>query len=125
MCSAICEDDTAISIVGAARTHGRDRRQADHVQPSANYYGQDNFTTPSPTSRRFGHRHGLRHHQAINDDPVAVDDSATTDEDVAIAINVLGNDGDVDQDTLVIQSVGSTAHGTVMLVGSQVKYTRA
>ena len=35
---------------------------------------------------------------AVNDAPVAVDDTATTDEDTAVTINVLGNDTDVDGD---------------------------
>ncbi|WP_457747899.1 Ig-like domain-containing protein, partial [Sulfurimonas sp.] len=37
---------------------------------------------------------------AVNDNPVANPDTATTDEDTPVTINVLGNDTDVDGDTL-------------------------
>lgn len=36
----------------------------------------------------------------VNDNPVAVDDTVLTDEDIAFTINVLTNDSDVDGDTL-------------------------
>ena len=36
----------------------------------------------------------------VNDNPVAVDDSATTNENTAVSINVLANDFDVDLDLL-------------------------
>ncbi|MHA2780014.1 cadherin-like domain-containing protein, partial [Vibrio campbellii] len=38
----------------------------------------------------------------INDAPVANNDSAATDEDTPVTINVLPNDTDVDGDTLTI-----------------------
>lgn len=42
----------------------------------------------------------------VNDAPVAVADAVTTDEDVAVMINVLGNDSDVDTgDSLDVSSV--------------------
>jgi CSLREA domain-containing protein len=50
---------------------------------------------------------------AVNDAPVATDDTAETDEDTAKDISVLGNDTDVDGDSLSISSVGSAGHGTV------------
>ncbi len=36
----------------------------------------------------------------VNDDPTAVDDSATTDEDTAVTVDVLFNDSDLDGDTV-------------------------
>ncbi|MFX0021273.1 MAG: OmpL47-type beta-barrel domain-containing protein [Candidatus Hermodarchaeota archaeon] len=41
----------------------------------------------------------------VNDPPVAVDDAATTDEDVAVIIDVLTNDYDIDGDTLNIVNI--------------------
>ena len=35
----------------------------------------------------------------VNEDPVATDDAATTDEDTAVVISVLGNDTDMDPRT--------------------------
>jgi len=51
----------------------------------------------------------------VNDPPVAVDDSVTTAEDVAVNINVLANDSDPDGDGLSISShqVNSARGGTV------------
>lgn len=39
---------------------------------------------------------------AVNDDPVAVDDTAATDEDTPVVVDLLGNDVDVDGDPLTI-----------------------
>ncbi len=52
----------------------------------------------------------------VNDAPVGVDDVATTDEDATIYnLNVLGNDIDVDGDTLSIQGVPTADNGTVVV----------
>ncbi len=65
----------------------------------------------------------------INDDPVAQDDAAETDEDTAIAVAVLDNDSDVDTDVLKIDAVdGQTVAlgDTIMLEsGAQVTLTEA
>ncbi len=54
----------------------------------------------------------------VNDNPVANDDTAiTTDEDTAVNnIDVLGNDTDVDGDTLSVSSASAT-NGTVTING--------
>jgi Ca2+-binding RTX toxin-like protein len=41
----------------------------------------------------------------VNDDPVAVDDLETTDEDTPVTIDLIGNDTDVDGDSLTIGTV--------------------
>ena len=46
-----------------------------------------------------------------NQAPAAADDTATTTEDAAATIAVLGNDTDGDGDALTIATVGSPAHG--------------
>ncbi len=40
----------------------------------------------------------------VNDDPVAVDDVDTTDEDQSVIVDLIGNDTDVDGDTLTLES---------------------
>jgi len=60
---------------------------------------------------------------AVNDPPVAQDDSAGTDEDVPVTIDVLGNDIDPDGDTLTVESVAQPANGSVANDGSDVVYT--
>src|SRR5439155_976000 len=63
--------------------------------------------------------------RSVNDDPVAVKDRATTDEDTPTTIDVLVNDTDVDGDELSIDSVGDAAHGTVEIIEGQILYTPA
>ncbi|MFX1568654.1 MAG: NosD domain-containing protein [Promethearchaeota archaeon] len=50
-----------------------------------------------------------------NTPPLAVDDTATTDEDTTVVIDVLGNDSDVDGDILYIDSVGFPSHGSASI----------
>jgi parallel beta-helix repeat protein/VCBS repeat-containing protein len=50
---------------------------------------------------------------ADNDPPVAVDDTAATDEDLPVVINVLANDSDPDGDSLFITEVTQGAKGNV------------
>ncbi|UOA27497.1 Hint domain-containing protein [Pseudosulfitobacter sp. DSM 107133] len=60
----------------------------------------------------------------VNDDPVAMDDTATTDEDTSVTIDVLANDSDVDGDTLTVTSATvPAAQGTVEVVDNQVVFT--
>jgi hypothetical protein len=49
----------------------------------------------------------------VNDAPVANDDVATTNEDVAVSIQVLANDTDPDGDSLTIDSFTQPANGAV------------
>ena len=51
----------------------------------------------------------------VNDAPVAVDDTATTAEDTPTTITVLGNDSDVDGDTLSVTSASDPANGSVVI----------
>ena len=53
---------------------------------------------------------------AVQDDPVAADDSAETLENTAVDIDVLANDSDVDGDTLTVSDVTQGA-GTVASMG--------
>lgn len=48
-----------------------------------------------------------------NQAPVAIDDNTSTDEDIAVIVNVLANDSDPDDDPLSIASVTQGASGTV------------
>ena len=55
---------------------------------------------------------------AVNDAPVATDDSASTNEDTPLTVaapGVLGNDTDVDSDPLTAVLVTDAAHGTLVL----------
>ncbi len=58
-----------------------------------------------------------------NDVPVANDDGATTPEDTGVTIDVLGNDSDVDGDSLTVSSVTQPSNGTVTNNGTDVTYS--
>ncbi|WP_299041449.1 tandem-95 repeat protein [uncultured Tateyamaria sp.] len=63
---------------------------------------------------------------AVNDGPTANDDSATTDEDTPVTIDVVGNDTDPDGDTLTITGASVPAEqGTVEIVGNELLFTPA
>ena len=62
----------------------------------------------------------------MNDPPVAVNDSGSTNEDAAVTITaatLLSNDTDIDGDTLSVTSVQGATHGTVALVGGDAVFT--
>ena len=52
---------------------------------------------------------------AVNDAPVALGESVTTDEDTPITINILGNDSDADGDALSVGSFSNVSGGSVTL----------
>ncbi|RLG38661.1 MAG: hypothetical protein DRO01_06270, partial [Thermoproteota archaeon] len=55
--------------------------------------------------------------------PIAQDDSATTEEDTPVTIDVLANDGDLCSPDLLIVSVGTPGHGSAAIVNGEVEYT--
>ena len=60
---------------------------------------------------------------AVNDRPVARDDSAATDEDTATSIDVLLNDTDAEPGQLSITDLSDPAHGTATVEAGRVRYT--
>ena len=60
-----------------------------------------------------------------NTAPVAVDDTFETDEDTALTGNVLGNDDDVDNDTLTAALVGAPLAGLTFNADGSFTYTPA
>ncbi len=62
----------------------------------------------------------------VNDAPVAKDDTAITDEDTPVTIDVLPNDNDIDGDKLSIQSASvPEAQGKVEIVDGKLVFTPA
>ena len=58
-----------------------------------------------------------------NSAPDAVDDTAVTNVNTPVTIDVLANDTDPDSDSLSISAVGSTSNGTAAISGAQIAYT--
>ncbi|KYZ49503.1 RTX toxin [Vibrio parahaemolyticus] len=94
--------------------------------PNDNYVGKDTFTyivTSGGVSESTTVNVDVT---PVNDAPVAKDDTATTQEDTAVTIDVLPNDTDVDGDKLSIQSASvPEAQGKVEIVDGKLVFTPA
>ena len=55
--------------------------------------------------------------------PKANNDSATTNYETSVTINVLSNDSDADGDTLTIESVTNPSNGSATIKNGKIKYT--
>ncbi len=106
----------AVVISGASVTY----------TPGKDFYGEDLFTYTVSDGRGGTSTGAIRITVVpVNDAPRAEDDSAFTDEDVAVTIAVLENDSDPDGDGLSIQEVSPPAQGTAEVLGAAVVYTPA
>ena len=97
--------------------------------PDDNYYGEDSFTV-EVNDGHDEHNTGEGTVTIIvtsaNDKPSAVNDEIFTPEDIAIIIDALSNDVDVDipfGDSLSIVSVGTPVHGSAQIVDGKIVYT--
>jgi VCBS repeat-containing protein len=108
-------DDLSVTNVGDP-AHGSASVNANgtvHYAPDADFAGDDSFTYTIADGR--GGTSGATvtvHVAAVNDPPVATDDTASTAEDTAVDIAVLPNDSDVDGDALAVTSVFAAVNGT-------------
>lgn len=91
--------------------------------PTLNFNGSDSFAYEISDGVLTGTATVYLTVIPINDVPVALDDSAVTDEDVAVTIDVLGNDSDVDGDVLSLATVSQPVHGVVAISGTFAVYT--
>jgi hypothetical protein len=93
--------------------------------PAANFHGTDSFTcTISDGNGGTATATVTVTITPVNDTPVANDDTALVAEDGTVAVPVLANDDDADDDTLTVASVTQGAHGAVVINANQtVTYT--
>ncbi|MQA27285.1 MAG: tandem-95 repeat protein, partial [Micromonosporaceae bacterium] len=115
-------DTLTVTGVGAA-AHGSAVDNGDGTvtyTPNAGFCGDDSFTyTVSDGTASVPATVTIE----MNCPPVAVNDTATTAEDTAVPVSVLGNDTDPDGDTLTVTAVGAPARGTAVTDGTTVTYT--
>ena len=109
------DGDTLTVSVGTGPQHGSLTLNADGsftYAPTGDYHGADEFTY-TVSDGQGGTAVGTVNITVspLNDAPVAVDDSVTTDEDTPVRGNVLTNDTDIDGDTLTTSLVGAPTHG--------------
>ncbi|MEY4387618.1 MAG: hypothetical protein RLY20_2901, partial [Verrucomicrobiota bacterium] len=89
--------------------------------PATNYFGSDSFTYKANDGLAdSGVATVTLNVAAVNDAPLAQNDSATTVQDVPVSVNVLANDSDVDGGTLAIVSFTTGANGSVSNSGGGV-----
>ena len=92
--------------------------------PDTNFNGVDTFTyTASDGDDTSAPAIVTVTVRAMNDSPVAQDDTSVTNEDTPVSINVLANDSDLDGDSLVIQSSTQPLHGGTVRSGTSIIYT--
>jgi len=92
--------------------------------PAANYNGPDSFTyTIGDGNGGSATATVSITVSSVNDVPVAANDEATTGEDAGVTVSVLGNDSDLDGDTLAVTAVTQGAHGSVSFTAGGVTYT--
>ena len=61
--------------------------------------------------------------EVYNNPPTAVDDNASTRESVAVTIDVMANDSDIDGDGISLFSVSAPADGIAVINGGVIDYT--
>ncbi len=124
-------DGDSLSVTSAGTpAHGTAVANANGTiayTPAANYSGADSF------SYTIGDGHGGTATATVsvtvtpvNDGPAAVNDAASTAEDTAVTVAVLGNDTDPDGDGLTVTTVGAPARGgAVVNPDGTITYTPA
>ncbi len=84
--------------------------------PNANFNGTDSFTyTISDGQGGIATATVSITVTSVNDGPVAADDARTTPEDVAVNVDVLTNDSDVDGDLLTVTGTTNPTNGTALI----------
>ena len=111
---------TLTATLGASPTNGTVTLASDGrftYTPNANYNGIDSFTYTASDGIAVSNVATVTITvEAVNDAPVAANDTATTAEETAVSGSVLGNDTDVDPGTTLTATLGvSPANGTVTL----------
>jgi hypothetical protein len=112
------ENDTlTISSVGQPG-HGSTKNNGDGTityTPTARYVGADSFayTISDDKGNTDTANVNINVTEAPNHAPTAANDSATTQQETPVTVNVLANDSDPDGDTLTVSSVTQGAHGMV------------
>jgi uncharacterized delta-60 repeat protein len=92
--------------------------------PAPDFNGVDSFTFKANDGSADSNTAKITINVApVNDSPRLADDSAATDEDASVVVNVLVNDSDVDGDSLSVASATGGAHGATSVGAGGVTYT--
>ncbi|MBI1915389.1 MAG: tandem-95 repeat protein [Planctomycetes bacterium] len=118
------DGDTLATVLVSGPAHGTLTMNSDGsltYTPAASYNGDDSFTYQVSDGQALSNVATVRLTvNAVNDAPVANDDSYTVAEDSTLTVaapGVLGNDSDVDGDTLSTILGSGPLHGNLVLNG--------
>jgi len=122
------DGDVLSAVLVSGPSHGTVTLNANgsfDYTPAANFNGADSFTYKVSDGPLFSNVATVSITvNAVNDAPVADDDTATTAEDTAATIEVLPDDSDVDGDSLTVTSATDPDHGsTTVNADGTVSYT--
>jgi Ca2+-binding RTX toxin-like protein len=92
-------------------------------RPNPDFHGTDSFTYTVTEGTNTATATVTITVDAVNDPPAALADASTTAEDTATTIEVVGNDTDVDGDSLTIEDHTQPANGEVVCDDSSCSYT--
>jgi VCBS repeat-containing protein len=116
------DGDSLTAVLASGPSHGTltlNSNGSFTYTPGANYNGPDSFTYKANDGAADSNVATVAIMvNAVNDPPVAADDTYSTNEDTAVTIvapGVLGNDTDVDSPTLTAVIATNPSHGTVTL----------
>lgn len=116
------DGDSLTAVLVSGPSHGELVLQADGTclyTPHADFHGTDGFTyVARDGSAESGPATVSITVEAVNDDPVTVDDEYTTQEDAPLVVagpGVLANDRDVEGDVLSASLISGPDHGTLTL----------
>ncbi|MDO0972857.1 beta strand repeat-containing protein [Mycolicibacterium frederiksbergense] len=113
------ESDTITATLVDVPTNGTLTLNADGTftyTPTADYNGTDSFTYTAGDGTATSNTATVSITiNAVNDAPVAEDDSFTFDEDNSLSASVLSNDSDIDGDALTATLVDGPTNGTLTL----------
>jgi large repetitive protein len=116
------EGDELTAVLVTDVSHGSLTLNSDGsfaYSPDPNYSGSDSFTYRANDGTESGNVATVTITvNAVNDAPVAANDAYDTDEDTTLNVSapgVLGNDSDVDGDSLEAALVSGVSHGSLML----------
>lgn len=120
-------ENTALSIVSLGTpSHGSVVRNSDGTVtyvPEANFHGTDSFTYEVSDGALTSIATVTVEVQPVQDQPLALNDAATTAEDRPVTVNVTANDLELDGESLVVTCVTGAAHGQVQFSGAEITYT--
>jgi len=119
------ESDTLTAILAEGPTNGTlvlNSNGSFTYTPATGFAGSDLFTYRAADVFGSGALVTVLI-QVTNTPPAVVDDTASTNEDTAVAVSVLSNDTDANSDPLAVIGATNGDHGTVTFTATGVTYT--